>query len=59
MRINKLEWDSNFFDLSVGKISLKNSKKNSKFILKIIKQSDFDLVYLFSKSPLSRNFENK
>ena len=58
MRINKLEWDSNFFDLSVEKISLKNSKKNSKFILKIIKQSDFDLVYLFSKSPLSRNFKN-
>jgi len=58
MRISKLEWDSNFFDLNVGKILLKNSKKNSKFILKIIKQSGFDLVYLFSKSPLSRNLEN-
>ena len=59
MHISKLEWDSNFFDLHVGKISSKNSKEEAKQILKIIELSDFDLVYLFSKFLERGDFENK
>lgn len=58
MHISKLEWDSNFFDLQVGKISLKNSKEEVKEILKIIELSNFDLVYLFSKFPLPNSIKN-
>ena len=58
MHISKLEWDSNFFDLHVGKISSKNSKEEVKQILKIIELSDFDLVYLFSKFPLPNYIKN-
>ena len=58
MHISKLEWDSNFFDLQVGKISLRNSKEEAKQIVKIIELSDFDLVYLFSKFPLPNSTKN-
>lgn len=54
MKFEKLDWDSNFFNYTVGKIILdENESINlSEFLLK---SKEYTLVYLFSKNKLSDN----
>lgn len=47
MKIDVLNWDSNFFDLKIGKTEV--SKKNDFDFLHIAKNNGFDLIYLFGK----------
>ena len=46
MKINKLEWDSQFFNLNVAEIFLEENQI-------LIDYEDFDLIYVKSKSKLT------
>lgn len=48
--INYLDWDSNFFEIKVGEITLLNQNLN---LLNKLCIEDYDLVYLFNKSDRS------
>lgn len=46
--INFLEWDSNFFGFKVGKSDLNNLESTASEYNRIIKESDYKLIYCFA-----------
>ena len=53
IEIKKLDWDSNFFDLKIGKISLTDINKNDfDAFLSLKKKENYQLIYVFSDSKI-------
>jgi dTDP-4-amino-4,6-dideoxy-D-galactose acyltransferase len=50
--IKKLEWDSDFFNIKIGRVSLDNSYNDFNFLLDENFQSGFNLIYVFSKNQI-------
>ena len=53
MNIERLNWDSDFFNLKIGKIVL--DKRNTPVfsnVRTLLDNSDFDLIYIFSKNKI-------
>jgi ribosomal protein S18 acetylase RimI-like enzyme len=50
--INRLDWDSSFFAKEIGKTTIDTNFDLKEFYLKAV---HFDLVYLFSDSPIAIN----
>jgi len=50
IKIDFLPWDSNFFGLKVGRIDFSSNKESQHFdeLGKFIRNSDYDLIYLFT-----------
>lgn len=44
--IERLEWDSNFFNLKIGKVTIDNLEDLAQY-----EMNNFDLIYVFSNSP--------
>jgi len=55
--IKKLEWDSDFFNIKIGRVYIENSHTDFSFLLDEDFQCDFDLIYDFSKNH--NKLENK
>lgn len=54
MKIDDLEWDSEFFKLHIGKMVIEDTSKLDFYELKdIVDTSEYDLVYIFSKKRLN------
>lgn len=53
MKIRKLEWDSDFFGFSVGRLDYEGATNLSTF-LQNNNNNPYHLVYLFSKTPLPK-----
>lgn len=53
MKIDYLEWDSNFFGFSVGKIIIDNQTDLSQLI-KLLQKSSFKIIYIFAQKPSSK-----
>lgn len=53
MRIEYLEWDSNFFGLKIGKIEIRNDIFfDIKLFQDLVKSKGFDLVYIFKYNTI-------
>jgi len=55
-QIQKLTWDSTFFDYKIGKAEI-NSSINTKDLLNSIKKSSYDMVQVFSNQNLGSSFK--
>ena len=53
-KIKKLKWDSDFFGYKIGKVII-NKEKELEELQKFIKNSEFDMVQVFSKFPFQHH----
>lgn len=56
LQIENLQWDSNFFELNIGKLVLNNEDTFNPILFNEVLKKDFDLVYVFnSQNMLSKS----
>jgi dTDP-4-amino-4,6-dideoxy-D-galactose acyltransferase len=52
LNIEKLKWDSDFFNLDIGKLDLAKESQTNDISKLIALKPEFDLIYIYSKSDL-------